>query len=364
MCWVSSADATLQVNGGYSLSIGNLLTLASGILTINGSLDPLATASLELNGGAAKLGGTINGGTIDDFPGELDVAGGTLNGATYVGTLNLTGTSQQLYVGQNGLVVEPSLGSNSPGQVNLTGNSAQNNFEGTQTFDDAVIDIGNSAGNSILYTDSTNAALTLGAKLMIDQTGLYAEIQNYDFGIVDHQRGNDRSGAQGRHIHHLERCFHQRWDDRYRQRRYGQRRRQPDGENDGRLRDRRSDQRDHHDDDGAGDGLTIDDVAGADTIIGGGSGETFVFASGFGTATIMDFHSHLSGSGHDTIELQAAMFGQTSKSAQSADWSALLADAKGSGANVVITDKAGDALTLDGLTLAALKTSSADFKFT
>ena len=148
--------------GGYSLTIGNLLTLASGILTINGSLDLAATASLDLNGGAAKLGGTVNGGTIDDSLGELDVSGGTLNGVTYVGTLNLTGTSQELYVGQNGLVVEPSLGSNNPGQVNLTGDNAQINFEGTQTFDDAVIDIGNNAGNSILYTDSTNAALTLG----------------------------------------------------------------------------------------------------------------------------------------------------------------------------------------------------------
>ena len=99
---VSSADATLQIDGGYSLTIGNLLTLTSGILTINGSLDLAATASLDLNGGAAKLGGTINGGTIDDSLGELDVAGGTLNGVTYVGTLNLTGTSQQLYVGQMG----------------------------------------------------------------------------------------------------------------------------------------------------------------------------------------------------------------------------------------------------------------------
>ena len=114
--------------------------------------------------------------------GELDVAGGTLNGVTYVGTLQLTGTSQELYVGPKGLVVEPSLGSNNPGQVNLTGDNAQINFEGTQTFDDAVIDIGNNAGNSFIYTDSTNAALTLGAKLTIDQTGLYAEIQNYGSG--------------------------------------------------------------------------------------------------------------------------------------------------------------------------------------
>ena len=61
--------------------------------------------------GLTKLTGTISGGAIDDPDSELDVSGGTLNGVTYVGTLNLTGTSQQLYVGANGLVVEPSLGS-------------------------------------------------------------------------------------------------------------------------------------------------------------------------------------------------------------------------------------------------------------
>ena len=54
---------------------------------------------------------------------------------------------------------------------------------------------------------------------------------------------------------------------------------------------------------GDGDNLTIHDIKGVDTITGGGSGEDFVFGARFGTATLTDFHDHLTGSTHDTVTL-------------------------------------------------------------
>ncbi len=177
------ANSTLNLQG-TALATADLGEIADkGTLIISGTL--ANTGETFTVPGATTLSGKIIGGTVDDLDSELTfTASGnaTLNGVTYVGTLDLTGTSQTLYVGANGLVVEPSLGATAPGQVNVTGNNAQINFEGDQTFDDAVVDIGNSAGNSVLYSYGANAQLTFGAKLTIDQTGRYAEIANYSSG--------------------------------------------------------------------------------------------------------------------------------------------------------------------------------------
>jgi hypothetical protein len=103
---------------------------------------------------------------------------------------------------------------------------------------------------------------------------------------------------------------------------------------------------------GHGNDLTIHDIKGVDTITGGGSGENFVFNAGFGTATLTDFHNHLTGSTHDTVMLPSSEFGNSI--------TALLHDdTKKSGTSVIISS-GSDHLTLEHMTLSQL--ASTDFK--
>jgi hypothetical protein len=104
---------------------------------------------------------------------------------------------------------------------------------------------------------------------------------------------------------------------------------------------------------GNGNGLTIHDIPGVDTITGGGSGEHFVFKAGFGTATLTDFHEDLTGATHDTVTLAKSEFGSLAN---------LLSDAKPSGTSLIITS-GSDHLTLDDMTHSQLKqVVSTDFK--
>ncbi len=107
---------------------------------------------------------------------------------------------------------------------------------------------------------------------------------------------------------------------------------------------------------GHGSGLTIHDVVGNDTITGGGSDETFIFGSSFGTATVTDAAAHWTGAGHDVIDFAESEF---------AGFRALLADA--TFANGVATITAGsDHLTLDGFSSAAALiagNAAGDFSF-
>jgi hypothetical protein len=113
---------------------------------------------------------------------------------------------------------------------------------------------------------------------------------------------------------------------------------------------------------GHGNNLTIADIKGVDTITGGGSGEDFVFGAKFGTATLTDFHSHLTVA-HDTVTLPKSEF---------VSLTALLHDAKqvgtGTSASVIISAASPgsplDHLTLQGMTLAQFTPSliATDFK--
>ena len=105
---------------------------------------------------------------------------------------------------------------------------------------------------------------------------------------------------------------------------------------------------------GHGDNLLIDDVAGDDTLTGGGNNETFIFDATFGHAILTDFHDHISGITHDTLSLPISEF---------ASFAALLHDASQLGTAVLITASNGDKLTLQETTLASVHAASADFKF-
>ena len=102
---------------------------------------------------------------------------------------------------------------------------------------------------------------------------------------------------------------------------------------------------------GHGNDLTIQDIKGVDLITGGGSGEDFVFNSGFGSATLTDFHNHLTGSTHDTVTLALSEFHTIH--------ALLHDDATKSGTSVIISS-GSDHLTLEHMTLSQL--APTDFK--
>ena len=107
---------------------------------------------------------------------------------------------------------------------------------------------------------------------------------------------------------------------------------------------------------GHGSGLKITDVKGTDTISGDGTSETFVFAKGFGHATITDAHSHWTGATHDIIDFAKSEF---------ANFTALLADATYSASGTTIVS-GSDHLVIDGITSKTALTAAdtlGDFKF-
>jgi hypothetical protein len=81
-----------------------------------------------------------------------------------------------------------------------------------------------------------------------------------------------------------------------------------------------------------------------------GVDDTFVFAASFGIDTITGYTA--SGAGADTIDVSHTMF---------ADWAHLLADAKQSGSDVIITADSTDSITLKNTTLASLQQSLFNF---
>jgi hypothetical protein len=94
------------------------------------------------------------------------------------------------------------------------------------------------------------------------------------------------------------------------------------------------------------------------TIFGGGTDESFSFASLFNTAVITDYGASVTANAPDHITLAASDFG---------GWMTFLGEGAASGTggvNTTFTSKAtGDKLTLDGVTLAQLQNMSGDFKF-
>jgi VCBS repeat-containing protein len=90
----------------------------------------------------------------------------------------------------------------------------------------------------------------------------------------------------------------------------------------------------------------LDGGAGNDSLAGGSGGDVFVFAAGTGRDTVADF------GGGDVVAVDAALF---------ASFAALSAAASQAGADAVITAPSGDALVLQGVTLASL--GAGDFSF-
>ena len=177
---VNDAGATVAINSGGIVTLSGLLTVASG--------------SVELNSG-----GTIVGGTLVATGGTFEWAGGTLDGVTYQGPLDLSQASSSLYI-KDGITLTGAGGSGN-GTINLTGTGSYLYAVGTETLDNATLNIGNGSSTDYVYNDDISAAavLTLGTHLTINQTGSTAYLYGYDdrtgSGIVN--EGTINAGYNG-----------------------------------------------------------------------------------------------------------------------------------------------------------------------
>ena len=186
-----NTDVTTSGLGSFSTSTGGKIELESGYT--------LANSGTTLNVGSAAqltLAGTISGGTIDDSGSGIVGAGGTLDGVTYLGTLNLTAESASL-VAEGGLNVSTGGAS---GTINVTGEYASLDFEGTQTINDATLNLGNNSATAYLDAAETEAGtLTFGSNLAIVEAGKYAQIYyDYeDYGETLINQGSITAGVSG-----------------------------------------------------------------------------------------------------------------------------------------------------------------------
>ena len=184
-----SADiATIGAAGTYTVSMSvstavNSVTLNAAGATMNVTNTLTLGNSLEIDAGTFILSGTINGGTMALRGGAFTVtAGSTLNGVTYLGTMNI-GAGAELVA--NGSLTMGALSGSGAGTINLTGAGGLLAFNGNQTFSNALINFGStSQSNSatLFERDSpgTGATLTLGPSVSVVGNGGYGLLRAVD----------------------------------------------------------------------------------------------------------------------------------------------------------------------------------------
>jgi hypothetical protein len=153
-------------------------------VNLNGTLNNAgATLNLGSGAGALKLtlvhGDAINNGTIADAGSGMSFAGGTLNGVTYQGTLDMSPSGSWVYItgGFN-------TSSSSPATVTLTGSGSSFQMIGNETIDNTIINIGASGATATLLNNNyTPTAVTLGSHVTVNQVGTNAAIASYNTGI-------------------------------------------------------------------------------------------------------------------------------------------------------------------------------------
>ena len=144
--------ATINATGpAYTVTIDTAdvaqsLTESSASATVD-DIGPLTLSAIfTLSAGTFILdnGGTLSGGTTEVTGGTFVCDGGTLSGVTYEGTLDLSEFSASVYIA-NGTVVNDATGTGA-GTINDTGYGGDLNFDNTQTFNNATIDLGSTSG--------------------------------------------------------------------------------------------------------------------------------------------------------------------------------------------------------------------------
>jgi RHS repeat-associated protein len=173
----SSNDVTIAAAGTYTVTIytaasaNSLLIDSPGATVIDDGTLTLAS-TLTLQAGTFELApqGSVVGGTLSSSGGTYVWGGGTLDGVTYEGALDLSGNFWTVNIA-NGLTATGANGSG-PGTISLTGVDDGILFEGNTTFDNATITLGDvsSFGYGIANDDidGTGSVLTLGPNLTIN----------------------------------------------------------------------------------------------------------------------------------------------------------------------------------------------------
>jgi hypothetical protein len=169
---LAMTDGALNISpdgDGGVLAVG-ALTLSGGALTINTAGLLILNGTLNQTGGSLTLndGRTISGGTIDSTSETLAFDGGTLNGATFDGPLNLLAPSASVHLA-NATTVVGSSGSG-PGTINDTGRSSKLYVDNTQTISNTTINLG-----FVVYAQTVSKpTINLG------DTTRYASLKEYD----------------------------------------------------------------------------------------------------------------------------------------------------------------------------------------
>ena len=217
---ISENSGTLNLGGAFTLADLGTLTRTGGTVNLTGTLDDTGTilnvgtgsalgtliltrgdAPLAISGGpqlaaaGADLGpvvsiGTIVNGTIGDVGGGLVFDLGILDGVTYQGTIDLSSASAELVI-TDGITLTGSTGSGR-GLIDLTGSNGSLYVDGSETLDNATINIGTNNGTDVLHNvnniefiyvnsltarnDGSSAVLTLGSGLTVNHVGRNAEL--------------------------------------------------------------------------------------------------------------------------------------------------------------------------------------------
>jgi len=157
---VSAAAVTLN-DVGAALSDSGALTLAGGVKELS-----VKSGTFQLNSGGSVVGGTVVAGPKGVFAWD----GGTLDGVTFDGALSLAGGTVQI---ESGITFNGASGTGA-GTIAVNGGAATLSLIGATTLDNATLNIGASMAGKVATV--SGSAITFGAKLKFDQTGLQARV--------------------------------------------------------------------------------------------------------------------------------------------------------------------------------------------
>jgi hypothetical protein len=169
--------AIIDASGSYTVSVSgpeaaNELTIGAAGATVADNSTLSVGDSLAVDTGTFQLnaGGTVAGGTLSANGGTFDWNGGTLQGVTYEGVLDMSAAPSSLTIVGGLTVTGP--GGVGDGVVNMTSGAPGGlYFSGTQTIDDMTISVGSGQMSYLYMSGGADSILTLGANLNIDVIG-------------------------------------------------------------------------------------------------------------------------------------------------------------------------------------------------
>lgn len=178
---INAVGGTILVGGLATASEMTALSSAGGAVVVSGTLDNTG-GTLALNAAhPLTLTGTIRNGVIQDAGGGLVMSGGTLDGVTYQGTLdvgpNASFSFQQDTI-RDGLQLNGANGAGK-GVLDVSGVLA---FGNAETIVSGTIMLGTGTPGSFVFnpaalvTTGPTSVLTLGSGVMLEQTGVAAEL--------------------------------------------------------------------------------------------------------------------------------------------------------------------------------------------